>query len=128
MQPHHTGVAPDERHDCEEENVRDDEGDEDVPAAREPDREDEKSEHGNPERVTRDHRAGPVPRLALEPQAADRTGLVHRERTAPHVTGEAPRATAPHDGPHPAHVEKYCRMAAATTIATRSTAMRISGS
>src|SRR5712691_2316350 len=103
MEPHHARVPPHERDDGEKKDIPDDEGDQDVPTGREPEPEDDEREHRDPDRVARDHRAGPVPSLALEAQSADRTGLVHREHSAPHTPGETPRATAAADRPRPAH-------------------------
>src|SRR2546430_8619163 len=103
MEPHHTRVPPHERDDGEEDDVPHDEGDEDVPAAREPDAKDDEREDRDAERVARDHRTGPVPALALEAQAALRTRIVHREHPAPHAAREAPAATTAADRPQPAH-------------------------
>src|SRR2546422_8766704 len=103
MQPDHARGPPDEWHNGEKEEITDDESDDDVPPGREPGRDNDQRQHRNAERVAGDHRAGPVPALALEPQAAHRTGLVHRELPAPHAALEAPRAAATPDRPNPAH-------------------------
>src|SRR6266568_5037301 len=68
MEPHHARVPPDERNDGEKQDIADDEGDEDVPSGPEPDGEDDEREDRDTEGVARDHRAGPVPRLPLEPE------------------------------------------------------------
>src|ERR1700716_2656651 len=99
MEPHHARVPPDQGHDGEKQHIADDEGDENVPAGREPERQHDERQDRDAERVARDHRAGPVTALALEAQAADRTGLVHRERTAPDLSLKAPRAAAAADRP-----------------------------
>src|SRR5438128_12282482 len=103
VEPHHARVPPDERDDGKKEDIPHDEGDENVPTSREPDPDNDEGEHRDPDGVARDHRAGPVPALALEAQSADGTGLVHREHPAPDLAGEAPRAAAAADRPRPAH-------------------------
>src|SRR5438093_180972 len=87
MQPHHARVTPHERHDGEKEEIAYNQSDDDVPTGSEPDRENDEREYRDAERITRDHRAGPVPGLALEPESADRTRLVHREHPAPYAAG-----------------------------------------
>src|SRR5438309_6503768 len=103
MEPYHARVPADERDQGEKEDVGHDKCDDDVPAGREPDREHKERKHGDAERIARDHGAGPVAGLALEPEPAHRTRLVHREHPAPDTALQAPRATAAADRPDPTH-------------------------
>ena len=55
-------------------------------------RDDDRREDRYGERVADDHGAREIPGLAIEHEAADRAGVVHRDESPPNGTGEATRA------------------------------------
>src|SRR5439155_8203582 len=66
VQPNDTRVAPYKRRGDEEEPVGEDQHHEEIPARREENSEEDEPQHRYPDRITRDHRAGPVAALAFE--------------------------------------------------------------
>src|SRR5206468_750810 len=103
VQPNDTRVAPYKRRGDEEEPVGEDQHHEEIPARREENSEEDEPQHRYPDRITRDHRAGPVAALAFETEPAYRTVLVHREDPTPDPALQAARATAGKDRGEPSH-------------------------